>query len=620
MLNVSSQTQRQSLRISTDTSTFRTRLQSASCGDTYGSPSLTNPSLTDSGTTPSTGNSDWFVCHVLCMYDFESPDPDHLSFDKDEVLSVVKQEESGWWAAMRPQGDCIGWIPSSFVEPLTEQMLDKLQSAQDEGKVWAFQEVTHQPHEVIRELEDPPSSASHNPWVPVIEEFKVPSLQLVTPTDLIPRRYPQAGGKQQHSYDSFVDLFDEERSPLSARDARVPASPILRIPQPPPTPQSPAFHPTHKFANPHPFSLKQQALQPSDHLPPRQSGAASPRFLRPRGLVVEDQASLLHLSTLLEADQMFNLDPIDSPVIKESLLAVNWTPTSQRTQGLCRDNGSYLYAKALPASPRLATQFTRCNTGPVPAVSENDVLAWDPDDVAEQVSVLMHDLYAVIRPRECLNWVKARTLTDVACLRRFFDVHDQIAMWVQKSILSHDNLARRAEALDFWIRVAEKCHSLQNFDTSSAIISGLSGITLSLLRSTWARCTHKQNFDMLYKTYGAANNFTNLMVIMATTEGPSVPFIGAYLESMKEIDREPLDAPHLDCEATAGLRTRPRRMLGNALSTMLRHQTSSYVFGVTKSTRRFIDQQLEAVGSLTDNWLQARSRDIQQTEVNLGQF
>lgn len=107
------------------------------------------------------------------MYDFESPDPDHLSFDKDEVLSVVKQEESGWWAAMRPQGDCIGWIPSSFVEPLTEQMLDKLQSAQDEGKVWAFQEVTHQPHEVIRELEDPPSSASHNPWVPVVEEFKV---------------------------------------------------------------------------------------------------------------------------------------------------------------------------------------------------------------------------------------------------------------------------------------------------------------------------------------------------------------------------------------------------------------------------------------------------------------
>ncbi|KIL01071.1 hypothetical protein PAXRUDRAFT_189216 [Paxillus rubicundulus Ve08.2h10] len=597
MLNVTLQAHRQPLRISTDTSPFRTRLQPALSGGASGSPSPTNLSLTDSGTTPSTGNPDWFVCHVLCMYDFESPDPDHLSFDKDEVLSVVKQEESGWWAAMRPQGDCIGWIPSSFVELLTEQMVDELQSAQDESKVWASQEAIHQPHEDTRELEDSPSSASHNPWVPVPEDFKAPSLQLVTPTDLVPRRYPQAGGKRQHSYDSFVSVSDEEQSPSSVRDVRVPA---LRIPQPPPTPQSPAFHPTHKFTSlpdPHPLPLKQQALQATDPLPSRQSGAASPRPLRPRGLILEDQASLLH--SLLEADQIDNLDIIDSPVIKESLLAVDWTPTAQR---LCRDNGSRLHAKSLPASPRLATQFTRYNTRSIPAVSENDVLTWDPDDVAEQFSVLMHDLYAVIRPRECLDWVEARTLTDVAHLRRFFDVHDQIAIWVQKSVLSYDNLARRTEALDFWIQVSEKCRSLRNFDTSSAIISGLSSVTLSSFQSTWAHCTFKQTFDMLHKTYGAANNFTNLMIVMATIEGPSVPFIGACLESMQEIGQERLDnlPPHLDHEAIMGLRTKRRRM-ANALATMLRHQTSSYFFGVTQFTRRFIDQQLEAVASLTDN-------------------
>lgn len=59
------------------------------------------------------------------MFDFESDDPDHLSFARNEILTVVKMEESGWWAAMRPEGDRLGWIPSSFVERLTETAVEE---------------------------------------------------------------------------------------------------------------------------------------------------------------------------------------------------------------------------------------------------------------------------------------------------------------------------------------------------------------------------------------------------------------------------------------------------------------------------------------------------------------
>lgn len=61
------------------------------------------------------------------MFDFESDDPHHLPFTRNEILTVVKMEESGWWAAMRPNEDRLGWIPSSFVERLTESAteLDK---------------------------------------------------------------------------------------------------------------------------------------------------------------------------------------------------------------------------------------------------------------------------------------------------------------------------------------------------------------------------------------------------------------------------------------------------------------------------------------------------------------
>lgn len=146
--------QRKLPRISTDIPLF-TRCSSDS------SSSPLSPSNQDAtpGTTPSTGIPRYFF-HVLCMHDFESSDPDHLPFHKDEVLTIIKKEESGWWAAMRPQGDRIGWIPSTFVLPLDTS---KIAEHPDET-IWSYEN-----------LNDPPLSAVavHNAWVPVSEDYTV---------------------------------------------------------------------------------------------------------------------------------------------------------------------------------------------------------------------------------------------------------------------------------------------------------------------------------------------------------------------------------------------------------------------------------------------------------------
>lgn len=83
------------------------------------------------------------------MHDFESLDPVHLQFHKYEVLTIVEQEHSGWWAAMRP--DRMGWIPSSFVPPL------------DGSKIVDYPDETLWPN---KDLNDP-FSAAHDMWVPV---------------------------------------------------------------------------------------------------------------------------------------------------------------------------------------------------------------------------------------------------------------------------------------------------------------------------------------------------------------------------------------------------------------------------------------------------------------------
>ncbi|KAL4067305.1 SH3 domain-containing protein [Scleroderma yunnanense] len=191
---------RLAVRISIDTIWSEDHPQ-LSLDDSPLSPS-SDMGLATFGSSPGSGVPDWAICQVLCIFDFESSDPDQLSFNKDEVLTVVKQEESGWWAAMRSDGDRIGWIPSSFVEPLPG--IDELQ-------VWDHRQDTPRILEDHREP-DIYHSDGHELWVPVFEDVKASSLQVVTPTDLISPYDSENVLPQKHGIDSFFFRSDYDRS------------------------------------------------------------------------------------------------------------------------------------------------------------------------------------------------------------------------------------------------------------------------------------------------------------------------------------------------------------------------------------------------------------------------
>ncbi|KZV69753.1 ras GEF [Peniophora sp. CONT] len=72
------------------------------------------------------------ICSVACLYDFTSQDPGHLSFQKGEVLEVVKQENTGWWAAVRGDGTQVGWIPASYVRTIPDATAAKLYARQED--------------------------------------------------------------------------------------------------------------------------------------------------------------------------------------------------------------------------------------------------------------------------------------------------------------------------------------------------------------------------------------------------------------------------------------------------------------------------------------------------------
>ncbi|KAF8559928.1 ras GEF [Imleria badia] len=544
--------QRRPPRISTDIPLF-VRYSSDSPSS---SPSPTSRTFTP-GTTPSTGTPQCFF-HVLCMYDFESSDPDHLPFHKDEVLTIIKQEESGWWAAMRPQGDRIGWIPSTFVLPVDTS---KIAEHPDEAMaLWPYES-----------LNDPPLSAVHDPWVPVSEDYAALSFRLATPTDLVLYKGFFDDRVRNYSYEALFSPPNDERS--SDMEVCIP-----------PTPESPAPHRIWRSHPPSPL--------------PSESGA---QLIRPASSPLLDAVSR-HLvgSDESTSDLTSSLDTADIFLAPKSVAASSSQVGIDSEDGIDANGQSQCFG--FPADLRPAS-------GPGQGILNTkllDLTVWGPDNLAEQLCVLVHTLYATIRKNDCLDWMKGRRGTDVTGLRHFLDSHDYIASWVQKSIVAYNDMTRQIETLDFWIRVAEKCHALRNFDSLCAIILAVSG-SLSPPGSAWERCTHKKTFTALHDVLDVANKFCCFMDTMDAAKGPSVPSVRIYLDHIRELHvKHPNNPPH---HADAGSSAALRRMRLPAVSTLLRHQSSPYDFEITESVRSFIDDELQTV-RLANDWPLARSCDI----------
>jgi son of sevenless-like protein len=66
-----------------------------------------------------------------------------------------------------------------------------------------------------------------------------------------------------------------------------------------------------------------------------------------------------------------------------------------------------------------------------------------------------HALYEKITPQECIKYARTQSGKAVAGLTGFCATHDKLVAWVQSTILNNEQLGKRADTVDFWIKVAE---------------------------------------------------------------------------------------------------------------------------------------------------------------------
>jgi son of sevenless-like protein len=101
---------------------------------------------------------------------------------------------------------------------------------------------------------------------------------------------------------------------------------------------------------------------------------------------------------------------------------------------------------------------------------KSDLLKIDAGDIAEQLTLTIYDLYRKILPHECITYAKAQKGPGVANLREFCASHDKTSCWVQMSILTIETMKKRAETVDYWIKVAEVS---SNSHTLKVLVSSL---------------------------------------------------------------------------------------------------------------------------------------------------
>ncbi|KAI5120791.1 hypothetical protein M0805_002418 [Coniferiporia weirii] len=238
------------------------------------------------------------------------------------------------------------------------------------------------------------------------------------------------------------------------------------------------------------------------------------------------------LSMWLENHGLLQDDPHIAPRMKDFLSSIVSPPTLALSARLLLQSLDKMATAAAHPLPPIPTPPKRRKPN---RLLKNDLLRIDPVDLASQLTLYEHRLYAKIRPRECLRWAKTQAGENVANLAAFCATHDRVAAWVKAGVLANEGLGKRADTVDFWIKVAEKCRALNNFSSMSAIVAALSSTVITRLHLTWAHVKRGSHLEIFTRLNEPSGNFSAYRAALQAVDGPCIPFIGVFLTDIAHI-------------------------------------------------------------------------------------
>ncbi|KAJ3125906.1 hypothetical protein HK098_008099 [Nowakowskiella sp. JEL0407] len=166
-------------------------------------------------------------------------------------------------------------------------------------------------------------------------------------------------------------------------------------------------------------------------------------------------------------------------------------------------------------------------------------LELDPLEVARQLTIMVSRIYERIQPVELLKkaWVEQDNSVAINA-RTMIAVSNQITGWVVHTILNEKKVKERSYYIRLFIAIAEKCRSLNNFDTLMAILCGLEAAPIHRLKRTWELIKNREMnvFESLRGLMSSTKNFSKYRDELKSCAPPCIPFLGFYFTDLTFIE------------------------------------------------------------------------------------
>lgn len=144
------------------------------------------------------------------------------------------------------------------------------------------------------------------------------------------------------------------------------------------------------------------------------------------------------------------------------------------------------------------------------APSKSEIItAVEPRIIARELAFGDFKYFSAVRPIEYIAFLWKHQNVPHTNVQAFISRFNWIVNWVKTEVLSHrNNVKRRAESVKAFIKIAQYCQRLQDFNALFAIVSGLASPPLTRLKQTWSKVSSKytEAFEALEQLMDPSRN------------------------------------------------------------------------------------------------------------------
>ncbi|KAI1357299.1 ras guanine nucleotide exchange factor domain-containing protein [Xylaria arbuscula] len=243
------------------------------------------------------------------------------------------------------------------------------------------------------------------------------------------------------------------------------------------------------------------------------------------------------------------------------------------------------------------------------------ILDFDPLELARQITLKQMSIFSSIKPDELLGsqWMKNGGV-DSPNVKAMSGLSNDLSNLVADTILQYSEVKKRAAMIKQWIKIANQCLELNNYDGLMAIVCSLNSSVISRLRKTWDVINPKRRelFKTLQAIVEPANNHRVLRARLQGHVPPCLPFLGMFLTDLTFVD---IGNPATKQHPNIGLQGQ-----GMTVINFDKHSRTAKIIG---DLQRFqLPYRMTEIPDMQE-WLQAqivRMKELDQSNVQVSYY